>query len=374
MRIEDGVAVHDVIGPTYQTLRPLGRPPVVPGVFPVYPDLVSKLVTPAHPADPDRRHPDKVVAHVLATLAGYAYADADTVSMMMTRMGLEKNRCRMIGEYVDAMFIDSTAFLVQSADGRVVLLAYRGTEPKNIISWLTDADVHPDKVGFQIGTGGPYDVHAGFYRNVRATRFKVAEALRRASEGLPITAPHEASKRIRPMEALYITGHSMGGTLAAVMGLMLRTDDAYRDNFEGTLEAVYTIGQPMIGSPALAAACAAAAPFFTENVIRYIYQKDPIPHCPPRDTGPFANFGSEYHFTGKSWVRNAKPVGQLATPLALLGAGGNFLIRQFPALRWLTVDYQFDDHFPHHYIAALTPPGVPTEFGDYSYTSPNSHR
>jgi hypothetical protein len=34
------------------------------------------------------------------------------------------------------------------------------------------------------------------------------------------------------------------------------------------------------------------------------------------------------------------------------------------------MDYQPDDHGPQHYIAALTPQGVMTEFGDYNYTSP----
>jgi hypothetical protein len=29
--------------------------------------------------------------------------------------------------------------------------------------------------------------------------------------------------------------------------------------------------------------------------------------------------------------------------------------------------YSLDDHLPHHYIAALTPPGVASEFGDLPY-------
>jgi hypothetical protein len=39
-------------------------------------------------------------------------------------------------------------------------------------------------------------------------------------------------------------------------------------------------------------------------------------------------------------------------------------------LSWLPFPYQLDDHLPQHYITALTPPGVRSEFGDYTYTGP----
>jgi hypothetical protein len=81
----------------------------------------------------------------------------------------------MVAQYVDALFICSTSYLVQSADGRVVILAYRGTEPANGINWLTDADVHPDKIAIPFSNGDrSYAVHEGFYRNVRATRYAVS--------------------------------------------------------------------------------------------------------------------------------------------------------------------------------------------------------
>jgi hypothetical protein len=36
---------------------------------------------------------DLAAAHVLATWAGYAYADVATVAMMMARLGLQANAC-----------------------------------------------------------------------------------------------------------------------------------------------------------------------------------------------------------------------------------------------------------------------------------------
>src|SRR5258707_1901409 len=137
MRIEKSIA------PPLSTLRP--TKPTSSATFPVYHDLEASLAE-------ERQQPDKkppaTVAHTLAVAAGYAYSDANTVSMMLARMGLQDNHCLQEAMSVDAMFIRSTAHLIQSSDGSVVILAYRGTEATNLINWLTDADVHPDKIAF----------------------------------------------------------------------------------------------------------------------------------------------------------------------------------------------------------------------------------
>ena len=58
--------------------------------FPLYGGLVDTLMN-AHQGEGGEG--DAAVAHVLATCAGYAYADVGTVAMMMARMGLEANAC-----------------------------------------------------------------------------------------------------------------------------------------------------------------------------------------------------------------------------------------------------------------------------------------
>ena len=126
-----------------------GRP------FPVYEDLVGNLLAAHGSADAGR---DAVVAHVLGTCAGYAYADIETVAMIMSRLGLEGSACVRIAQIVDAMHIFSTAYLVQSRCGRVVILCYRGTEPANLGNWLTDADV--GSASLTLG-GDALVVHAG---------------------------------------------------------------------------------------------------------------------------------------------------------------------------------------------------------------------
>lgn len=365
---QNGVMIQDAVAPPYNILRPLRASDElrIPNAFPVYQKIEECLLKPAYP------HPDDVIAHALAVCSGYAYSDAATLSMMMARLGLEKNRCRMISQVVQPMYIVSTAHVVQSADGRVVILAYRGTKVVDVVNWLTNVDIHPDKVSFMIGDAGPYDVHAGYYRNVRATRYKVSEALVNALNGHRVTTSLEDGEPrddLHPAETLYLTGHSLGGAMAAVMSIMLNTDEPYRRMFEDIFEATYTYAQPMVGSELLGKACDNNK-FLRENIIRYAYKKDPIPHFPPREAGHFGSFGQEYHFDKGKWQKTAVPLGQmvsLATGLtssfiALLG-------RQSRFLGWVPVPYQLDDHAPHHYIRALTPPGVTTEFGDHNYTS-----
>jgi Lipase (class 3) len=282
--------------------------------------------------------------------------------MIMARMGLSENRCRMIAEYVDAMFICSTAFVLQTEDGRVVILAYRGTEPANFINWLTDADVYPEKVAIPLGRPpATYDVHGGFYRNVRATRHEIVKTLERALSGKSIFESGEPLPHA--LEALYITGHSLGGAMAAMMAAMLVTEPAYQ-TLAKKLRAVYTFGQPMIGSPELAEECARDA-FLGKRVIRYIYRRDVVPYLPPKDSGPFRHFGPEYRYEEAwPWTLSPQPADQMRNLVGLVEAPVAFLARQLRSLRNVPFQYSLADHAPQHYVSALTPPGISSEFGD----------
>jgi hypothetical protein len=349
--------VENRIGPTLEALRPMR--PTRTEHFPVHPELVDHLVA-------VQTHPDDIVAHVLGVCSAYAYADPDTVAMIVARLGLPESHVRQVALYVDPMFISSTAYLIQSADGRVVLLAYRGTEPMRLVNWLTDADLYPDRVAIPLGhRDHVYEVHGGFYRNVRATRYQLVAALQRALEGRSIDERDDERRdeRLQPLEALYVTGHSLGGAMAALMGVMLATLPAYAPLAE-RLRGVYTYGQPMIGPHPLARACG-EHPFLSTNVVRYIYQRDVVAFLPPRDTGVFEHFGQERQYLGSwPWQVNAQGVRQMAFAAELAEVPLSFLAHRFAATRRLPFRYRLDDHLPHHYVAALTPPGIPNEYGD----------
>jgi hypothetical protein len=284
------------------------------------------------------------------------------------------------------MFIRSTAHLIQSSDGSVVILAYRGTQPTNLVNWLTDADVNPDKIAFPFPRGAKaadpaksslppdaeavpaksYAVHAGFYRNVRATRFEVIAALMRALDRRSVLDDDRGSPMPpmeKPMTTLYLTGHSLGGAMAALMAVMLSVEPDYIERFAPIFKGASTYGAPMVGSPEFANACAAST-FLDRNVVRYVYRKDLVPHLPPSESDDFQHFGREYRYD-RAWKDTSdRPITQMGDLLGLIEAPLGFVASKFRLLRDIPFRFSLNDHGPQHYISAITPPKVPNEFGD----------
>jgi len=347
-------------GPSFADLRPAGEP-VDAGVdFPVYDHLVDRL---ARPSDA----PDDVVRHVLATCCGYAYGDQDVVAMMLARLGLERANLAEITMSVDAMLIRSTAYIVQSKDGRVVILCYRGTPPLDLISWALDAEIEPEQV--DIGrTGDPLrgEVHGGFYRNVRATRSDVVKVLLRAVEGRSIA--RSGGGIVNPLEALYITGHSLGGAMALLMAMMVRKTQPGTDygRIADKLKAVYTFGQPMVASQQLADELQQDR-FFRDQLVRHIYNRDIIPQLPP--LGDYAHFGQEYQYDVHAgcWHRNESLTVQLTDRQAWLDVVATLMSLWRPARAValfegrVGITERIHDHYPERYVAAAAPSGK-TEF------------
>jgi hypothetical protein len=295
------------------------------------------------------------VAHVLGTCAGYAYSDTNTVTTMMLRLGFERHACVRISQTVDAMFIFSTAYLVQSRCGRVVILCYRGTELGNFGNWLGDAEVGSESSTLSLSDGAEkVRVHAGFHRNVRATWCEVLRELTFAVEGRSL-ADH-AERVEHPLQALYLTGHSLGGAMAALFALTVSANSVHR-SLADRLRAVYTFGQPM----ALAAPLPQAAHELEQKLFRHVIPSDPIPALPPAQWGPFVHFGQEYRYVNGEWQPAESPVAQLAS---LKEIPRSILASFVPEKRRASWRYTVDMHGPHHYIAALRPNDRVTEFGD----------
>jgi hypothetical protein len=369
LREDRGEVSDRAIAPPYDALRPVK--PTSWHTFPMYRELGATLAGVG-------QQPDLTVAHTLAVAANYAYSDPETVAMMLARTGLAENHCLRVAMSVDAKFIRSTAYLIQSSDGTVVILAYRGTEPANLVTELINADVHRDKIAFPfpktqgsdaVDATDLYAVHAGFYRNVRATRFEVVAALKRALEGRSVLDDGRGASPMPPMASrmttLYVTGHGLGGAMAALMAVMLSVEEDYVERFAPVFKGAYTYGAPMVGSPDFAMACA-AHPFLDRNVIRYIYKRDPMPHLPPSGSNFFQHFGREYRYEDSyPWKETSDdPIRQIGNVLSLIEAPLAFVARRFRLLRGLPFQFSLNDHGPQNYLAALTPPGVRSEFGD----------
>jgi Lipase (class 3) len=357
--------IEHCTAPSPTKLRPFK--PDRTATFPVYPDLVDTLAS-------AETHPDRTIAHALGVCSAYAYGNALTVATTMARMGLENNNCLMVEEYVDALFLTSTSFVLQSADGRVVIVSYRGTPPMSIMTWLTDATIEP--IRFEpVSADGPFKgrVHSGFYRNVRSTRHEILAALERAAAGRSVHPDGRAVEN--RMQALYLTGHSLGGASAAMLALMLVAEPAYKKNLSSVLKAAYTFGAPMIASPALAEACDLDDTLHN-RVIRYVYADDIVPQMPPSESFPFKHFGTGRRYIPKpakdasgdkidkgEWEESDAPDKQLSNPLNIFGALLSIPAGDFEATRRLHFHASLRDHLPQNYVNALTPPGIHSEFG-----------
>lgn len=314
--------------------------------FPLYADPVGELLR-AHQADAAER--DATAAHLLGVCSAYAYADTRTVATMMSRLGLAGGACARVEQTVEAMFVFSTAYLVQSRCGRVVLLAYRGTEPTNLASWIGDADVGPEPMPL---AGERLAVHSGFHRNVRATRWGVLAELSAALEGRSLL---DSELRVdHPLEALYVTGHSLGGAMAALFALSLGpAERAIADR----LRAIYTFGQPL----ATAVPLPETAHRLGRRLFRHVFPRDPIPTLPAASWGHLGHFGQEYRWQDGEWRRSATAVTQIASARRFSPSVLAFFLS---AKRRAAARYSLAEHVPHRYLEALRPPGRVTELGD----------
>lgn len=320
--------------------------------FPVYSHLVETLAA-AHLTRPLERNP--TVAHVLGTCAGYAYGDTQTVATIMTRLGLERHACVRIRQTVDAMFIYSTAYLVQSGCGRVVILCYRGTEPGTLGNWLGDVEVGSASSTLSLADGAEkVRVHAGFHRNVRATWWEVIGELAAALQGRSLV-DHDAEVE-HPLEVLYVTGHSLGGAMALLFALTASGNSAHAA-IADRMRAVYTFGQPM----AVATPLSQSIRTLERKVFRHVVPRDPVPALPPAQWGPFEHCGREYRYQRGEWREAESPVAQLAGVRQVARSALAFFATE---KHRASSRYSLDEHGPQHYIAALRPGDRVTEFGD----------
>ncbi len=138
-----------------------------------------------------------------------------------------------------------------------------------------------------------------------------------------------------PLEALYVTGHSLGGAMAVLFALSLADEteeSGLLAKLLARLRAVYTFGQPLVVCEPFPPAVATLA----QRIHRHVLRRDPIPALPPSPWGRLTHLGREYRFEGGEWQPAEKPVAQLANlrevPRALLG----FFARAERASGWPT--------------------------------------
>ena len=134
------------------------------------------------------------------------------------------------------------------------------------------------------GSGSrPGNVHKGFRRSALYLR----DYLQRA-----IDSEFKVDGKLK-LDALYVTGHSLGAAVAVVAAENIYNDPDL-SSLKSVLRGVYTYGQPMVGDPVYAKACVDSG--FASLVFRHVYGVDSVPPFP---RGPRANTS----ISGRSWSR-----------------------------------------------------------------------
>lgn len=309
----------------------------------ISPDLVSTLLRRPVEYDPE-------LAYVLSVAAGWSYADGKTLANQLKFYGFPGASVEEISVRNPAMYIIATGFLIRSECGRVGVLSFRGTEPTNIISWLTDADVNLRNFS---GTGS---VHRGFYTNLRCIWQEISHALSdaigepAASNGDKLNGKGER----RPLEHLYITGHSLGAAMAVLAAAKIFKDEEAR--LREIVRGIYTFGQPAVGDKQFAEHY---AKLFGDRLYRHEYNYDAVPRLPPATTGSFVHFGDvRVSFKETEGWETPATMGQQAKYIAVtvLSVLTSFVGRRLPMFGKVEsklCKYSiFDDHSPTRYIEA----------------------
>ncbi|WP_437990642.1 lipase family protein [Sorangium sp. So ce145] len=328
---------------------------------------------------------DQQLAAILGSASCWSYSDPDTFAKTMhRRAGVPWNETVALTDRNPALLTDVTAYLVQSEDRRLCILCFRGTGPLNIINWLSDGS---SRVVPFFSAG---HIHGGFFHAAMMLTTTLRTLLQSARKGGSICeavareramwsdclrrdprgcgddrrragADVGAARRVlRPprgddpdvLEALYITGHSLGGALAIVTAALLFVEPrlAY---FREKLRGVYTYGQPMVGYQDFKDRFERD---LGKRLFRHVYRNDVFPGLPALNMGRFVHFGSLYTAKeGAEWLPSRASTRQERTLLGAIGQAALAGIQQeffgnLPVLNLIPLRLSVADHSPIKYL------------------------
>ncbi|KAL0457360.1 UNVERIFIED_CONTAM: Lipase A [Sesamum latifolium] len=170
-------------------------------------------------------------------------------------------------------------FVGVATDLNATVIAFRGTQERSIQNWVEDLYWKQLDIDYP-GVDGAM-VHHGFYTAYHNT--SVRPGVLRAVQKV---------KELYGDIKIMVTGHSMGGAMAALCGLDLRLSLGEQN------VQVMTFGQPRIGN-------AIFASYFNQLVpdtIRVTNGHDIVPHLPPY----YYHFPQKtyHHFPREVWLHN----------------------------------------------------------------------
>ena len=212
--------------------------------------------------------------------------------------------------FAKSVFLDrreTQGFVASNAN--MILISFRGTEPKQLLDWMTDADAIP--VDF---LGGK--VHAGFLRALNYIWDDVTSAI----AALQTDA-----------QSVWITGHSLGAALATL------AVGKFRIELAKPVNGVYTYGSPRVGDTDFQMRFNHLCQLTT---FRYVNNADVVTRVPTREMG-YRHIGTLLYFDDKGNIQSDIHWWNQFVD-SIKGDVEGFLTGKVAAL---------DDHFINNYIA-----------------------
>lgn len=183
-------------------------------------------------------------AHALALASKLAYEPENQIHNNLTEYGFNT-------EFINEPSTDTQLFIAHNDSA--VIIAFRGT--KEFKDWLTDAGI-----GFRHTVHGR--VHKGFDRALDSVWSHITGTLVRIQQNA---------------QSLWITGHSLGGALAALAAARFCLDidqEIYKP-----INGLYTFRQPRIGDRAFVKALDNE---ILPRYFRFVNDNDIVPRVPDR--------------------------------------------------------------------------------------------
>jgi predicted lipase len=209
------------------------------------------------------RHSDKEYKDaVLATLEewGWSAADAQKTIFINSREIPNDNGVSVPGTQGLVIFYENVAFI-----------AFRGSE-KKLNDWLANVNTRKVKSPYV-----PGNVHSGFLKAFEAI---VPDKSEEADiEQKPASLFEEVIDQLRTMEAIWLTGHSLGGAIASIGASYL-----HHRGFPESRIYVYTFGAPRVGD---AEYRSNINKMFTYRYWRFLHNHDIVPDVPFPGVSPF---------------------------------------------------------------------------------------
>jgi triacylglycerol lipase len=168
---------------------------------------------------------DVGTARAMAWISQLAYEtdEPDKIKRVLKLWGLTLLDDGVVIAEVNTPLPQASTHCFVAANADATIIAFAGTDPVVLANWITDFDIHLDETSAANG-----------YVTAADAVWPRLKAL--------------LAKRQKPANRVFVTGHSLGGALAAIIAQRVVVESA------GDIEAVYTFGMPRPGSKDFASA------------------------------------------------------------------------------------------------------------------------